>query len=130
MLLSANVIQDAIDRYFAAWTSLDPVAYTACFMPDAVVHDPFGRTPYRGTESLRAFFTDVAHALSEVRIEVEAIYAAGNRAAVPFRGNGTGRNGKVAVVEGVDVFEFDRSGRITTLWAYWDSEAVLAKLRS
>jgi len=32
-------------------------------------------------------------------------------------------------VAGIDVFEFNEAGRITSLWAYWDPAAVLAKLR-
>jgi len=113
----------------AAWRRLDPAAYTACFTQEAELHEPYGSTPHRGTQGVRAFFSGVSEALSEVRLEPKAIYPAGNRAAVVFHGKGTGKNGKVVDVEGVDVFEFDQSGRITALWAYWDSAAVLAKLR-
>lgn len=129
MPLTSDMIRDAVDRYFAAWRRLDPAAYAACFTEEAVLHDPYGTTPHRGTQGLRAFFTGVAQALSEVRIEPQAVYPAGNRAAVVFYGKGSGKNGKVVDVEGVDVFEFDQTGRITTLWGYWDSAAVLAKLR-
>ena len=129
MPLSTEMLRDVVDRYFAAWRRLDPAAYAACFTAETVIHDPYGSTPHRGTQGLRAFFTGVAHALSEVRLEAKAMYPAGNRAAVVFQGQGSGKNGKVVDVEGVDVFEFDQTGRITTLWAYWDSAAVLAKLR-
>ncbi len=126
---SAEVIHDAVDRYFAAWTSLDPAAYTACFSATAAVHDPYGSTPRQGTNALREFFGGIAHALEEVRINAESVHVAGNRAAVVFRGKAVGKNRKPVEVVGIDVFEFDEAGRITTLWAYWDSAAVLAKLR-
>ena len=129
MPLSTEMMHDVVDRYFAAWRRLDPAAYTSCFTQEAELHEPYGSTPHRGTQGVRAFFSGVSEALSEVRLEPKAIYPAGNRAAVVFHGKGTGKNGKVVDVEGVDVFEFDQSGRITTLWAYWDSAAVLAKLR-
>jgi steroid delta-isomerase len=126
---SAKEMRDGIDRYFAAWASLDPAAYTACFSDDAVVHDPYGSTPHRGAKALRELFSGIAHALEEARIEAEAVHVAGNRAAVVFRGRAVGKNRKPVEVVGVDVFEFDEAGRITSLWAYWDSAAALMKLR-
>jgi steroid Delta-isomerase len=126
---SIEVMRDAVDRYFAAWTSLDPAAYTACFSDDGMLHDPYGSTPRQGTRSLREFFEGVARALEEVRIQAEAVHVAGDRAAVVFRGKALGRNHKHVEVAGVDVFEFTEDGRIATLCAYWDSDAVLKKLR-
>ncbi|MDH5643254.1 MAG: nuclear transport factor 2 family protein [Gemmatimonadota bacterium] len=129
MPLSPEQMRDAVDRYFASWASLDPSAYVACFTEDAVVHTPYGTQPYHGTSALRRFFGEVALALQEVTIIVDAIHVAGNRTAVVFQGTAIGKNGKPAKMDGIDVFEFDDAGRITTLWAYWDSTALLAKLR-
>jgi steroid delta-isomerase len=126
---NTELMRDAVNRYFAAWAGLDPAAYTACFTADAAVHDPYGSTPRRGAQALREFFCGVAQALEEVRIEADAVHVAGDRAAVVFRGKAVGKNRKSVEVAGVDVFEFDEDGRITALWAYWDSAAVLAKLR-
>ncbi|MBH0205208.1 MAG: SnoaL-like domain-containing protein [Nitrospira sp.] len=126
---SPKELRDAVDRYFASWTSLDPSAYAACFSEDAIVHDPYGSRPHQGTKALRMFFSEVAQALQEVTIEAEAVYTAANRAAVVFQGKAIGKNGKPVHVDGIDVFEFNDTGRITTLWAYWDSTVVLAKLR-
>jgi len=126
---NAEVMRDAVDRYFAAWVALDPAAYVACFTDDGVLHDPYGSTPRTGAKSLRGFFEGVAHALEEARIVAEAVHIAGDRAAVVFRGKAIGKNAKHVEVVGVDVFEFDEKGRIKTLWAYWDSAAVLAQLR-
>ena len=126
---SNEVMRDAVGRYFAAWTSLDPAAYAACFREDGMLHDPYGSTPRQGKKSLREFFEGVARALIEVRIEAEAVHVAGNRAAAVFRGKAVGKNHKHVEVAGVDVFEFDEDGRITTLCAYWDSAQVLNALR-
>ncbi|ALA58837.1 nuclear transport factor 2 family protein [Nitrospira moscoviensis] len=129
MPLSHEHMRDAANRYFAAWTSLDPSAYVAAFAADASVYDPYGSTPHQGAEALRKFFTGIANALQEVRIEADTIHTAGNRAAVEFRGKAIGKNGKPVEVVGIDVFEFNEAGLITALWAYWDSAAVLAQLR-
>jgi steroid delta-isomerase len=91
MSLASDTIRDAVNRYFAAWSSLDPVAYTACFSDDAVVHDPYGSTPRQGTKALREFFGGIAAALEEVRLEAEAVHVAANRAAVVFRGKAIGK---------------------------------------
>lgn len=129
MSLSADQMKDAVDRYVAAWNSLDPSSYTACFAEDATVQDPYGSTPIRGKVALREFFNGVAQALQEIILVAEQRYVAGSRVAVVFRGKGIGKNGKPVEVEGVDVFEFNEAGRISALWAYWDAATVLAKLR-
>ena len=129
MSLSPQQMSDAVDRYFAAWSSLDPSVYVACFVEHAVVHDPYGSTPHQGASALREFFGAIAHTVQEVRIQADAVYAASNRAAVVFLGKAIGKNGKPVEVAGIDVFEFSDAGRITTLWAYWDPATVLAKLR-
>lgn len=130
MPLSVDQMREAVDRYFAAWNRLDPASYTACFAEDAIVHDPYGSAPLRGSDALREFFGGIARALREVNIVAERLHVAGNRVAVVFKGTGIGRNGKPVDVEGVDVFEFNVAGKISGLWAYWDPAAVLAKLRS
>jgi len=129
MPLSPKQMSDAVDRYFAAWSSLDPSAYVACFDEHAVVHDPYGSTPHKGARALREFFGGIAHAIQDVRIQADSVYAASDRVAVVFRGKAIGKNLKPAEVAGIDVFEFNEAGRITALWAYWDPAAVLAKLR-
>jgi len=129
MALSPEQMRNAVERYFASWASLDPAAYVACFTEDAVVHDPYGSTPHQGTTSLRDFFRWVVQALQEVRIEADIMHIAGNRAAVVFRGKAVGKNHKPVQLDGIDVFELNDAGRITALWAYWDSAALLAKLR-
>ena len=130
MPFSDDQMRDAVDRYFAAWTSLDPSSSAACFAEDAIAHDPYGSPPYQGLQAVRDFFGGVANALQDVTVEAERIHIAGNRAAVVFRGKGSGKNGKSVHVEGIDVFEFNDAGRISALWSYWDSVAVLAKLRN
>lgn len=127
--LLTEQMRDAVDRYFTSWTSLDPSAYAACFTEDAIVHNPYGTQPYQGTKALRTFFSEVTLALQEVTIEATAVHVAGNRAAVVFQGKAIGKNGKPVHMDGIDVFEFNDTGRITTLWAYWDSTVLLAKLR-
>ena len=78
-------MRDVVDRYFAAWNSLDPSAYRACFSEDAVVHDPYGATSLQGAAALLEFFCGIAKALQEVTVAVDDMYVAGNRVAVVFK---------------------------------------------
>ena len=126
----ADEIRDRVDRYFAAWRTLDAAAWSACFAVDGISHDPCGSTPVQGRPALKALFHTIASALQEVAIHAQEIYVAHNRAAVLFIGQGIGKNGKPAEVKGIDVFEFNEAGQIQTLWAYWNPAAVLEKLRS
>ena len=91
-------MSDAVDRYFAAWSSLDPSAYVACFDENAVVHDPYGSTPHKGASALREFFGGIAHAIQDVSIQADSVYAASDRVAVVFRGKAIGKNLKPAAV--------------------------------
>jgi steroid delta-isomerase len=129
MPLSHDEIRDRVDRYFAAWRALDPTAWTACFAPDAVSHEPYGTTPVQGHAALKAFFHTIASALQEVDSSGRNSRGAQSRCS-PFRGQGIGKNGKPVDVEGIDVFEFNDAGQIQSLWAYWDPAMVLAKLRT
>lgn len=129
MPLLADEIRDHVDRYFAAWSARDAVAWSACFAVDATCHDPYGATPVQGHPALKALFHTIASALQEVAIHAQEMYVAHNRAAVLFIGQGIGKNGKPVEVKGIDVFEFNETGQIQTLWAYWNPAAVLKKLR-
>lgn len=130
MPLSPDEIRDRVDRYFAAWRALDASVWSACFAADAVSHEPYGATPTQGHAALKTLFHSIAGTLQEATIRAQETHVAHNRAAVVFRGQGIGRNGKPVEVQGIDVFEFNDDGQIQTLWAYWDPATVLVKLRN
>ena len=130
MSVTADVMRDAVDRYFAARNSMDPAACTACFTEDATIHDPYGATPVQGVVELREYFDAIAKVLQEFRVEAVSVFISGDRAAALFRRTGIGKSGKPFTVEGINVFEFNHAGRITNLWSYWDAAAVLAQLKS
>lgn len=129
MPLSPDIIRDRVDRYFAAWRALDATALSACFTADALCHEPYGATPAQGQAALKTLFHTIASALQELTIHAQETHVAHNRAAVVFRGQGIGRNGKPVEIHGIDVFEFNQAGEIQTFWSYWDPATVLAKLR-
>ena len=126
--MSQEQMRSVVAQYFAAWSAMDPEKWVSCFAGDAMSHDPYGATPMRGRTALREFFGRITGAMQEITLSGAPVFTAKDRAAVQFKGQGVGKNGRVVAIEGIDVFEFNGEGKIQTLWAYWDPAEVLAKL--
>lgn len=124
-----EMIQALMARYFAATRKMDVEAWLGCFAEDAVSHDPYGGTPLKGKEALRQFFIGVTDAFTAIDFTEDYLVVTADRAAVKFTAHGTGKNGRSAKAEGIDVFEVNRQGTIQTMWGYWDPSAMLSQLR-
>ena len=118
-----------VQRYFAATRAMDVNAWLVCFADNAASHDPYGGQPVQGKEELRTFFLTIATAFKEIGFTENFVTVVGNRAAVKFTARGTGKNGKTASGEGIDIFEFNDRGTIQTMWGYWDPAAMMAQLQ-
>jgi steroid Delta-isomerase len=127
--MTPETIHTFVQRYFAATRAMDVTAWLACFADNAVSHDPYGGQPVQGKEELRNFFLSVATAFKEIGFTENFVTVVGNRAAVKFTARGTGKNGKAAIGEGIDIFEFNDHGIIQTMWGYWDPAAMMAQLQ-
>ncbi len=73
---------------------------------------PMGDTLCREKEELKNFFLGVATAFNVIGFTENFVTIAGNRGAVKFTARGTGKNGKTAIGEGIDIFEFNDHGTI------------------
>jgi steroid delta-isomerase len=127
--MTPEAMQTLVTRYFAATRAMDLDAWLSCFADDAVSHDPYGGRPVQGKEELRNFFLSVATAFKEIGFTEKFVTVVGNRAAVKFTARGIGNNGKTAISEGIDIFEFNDHGTIQTMWGYWDPAAMMAQLQ-
>lgn len=121
---SPKLIQD----YFAATRAMDVEAYLASFAPDAVSYDPVGGEPLRGHEALRQFFMGIVTLFDRVGLTEEFVTVAGNEVAVKWKGEGTSKNGKAVIFEGIDIFELNSDGLIQTLRAYWNPIEMMGQL--
>ena len=63
-------LPEPLPRYFAAQNALDADAMTACFAPDAIVHDEGGT--YIGTEAIRGWKRDT---IAKYGISIEPLKA-------------------------------------------------------
>lgn len=128
--MQTNEFYQAIETYFAATRSQDKVTQmVACFAPDAVCHDPVDGPVLLGQDGLRQFFQSITDLFQEVGLAADFIAVNGQVAAAKWTGKGTGKNGRVVVFEGIDVFEFAPDGKFQTMQAYWNPAAMLAMLQ-
>lgn len=126
--MDKTTVEHCVAGYFAAIRAMDEQAWLACFAADALAHDPAHAPPHVGQAALRQYFLDVSGAFERVALVEEHVFVCGQQAAVKWRGEGTGRNGRSVRFEGIDVFEFNPAGKIQQLWGYWDPAAMFAEL--
>jgi steroid Delta-isomerase len=128
--LSPETIQATIDRYFAATRSPDKAAgMVACFAPDTISYDPADGPALAGHAGLLQGFQQIGSFFTDLELAADFTAINGNTAAVKWSGRGTGKNGVNVTFEGIDLFEFNVTGQIQTLRAYWNPAATLAKLQ-
>lgn len=129
LTVSTETIQSVVQQYFAASRGNNKVEeMVACFAEDSINFDPAEGVPLRGHEDLRQFFITIANLFETVGLQEEFISINGDRAAVKWIGHGIARSKVEVTFEGIDVFEFNTSGKIQSMRAYWNPAAMLAKL--
>lgn len=119
---------DVVASFYAALRSNDVEAWLTNFAADAIAHDPVGAPPHSGHSGLRAFLSGVLTQFETFGLTEDEVFLAPQGAAVKWTGRGRGRNGRPVEFHGIDVFEFDQEGKISSLKAYWDAAPVMATL--
>src|SRR5262245_1912643 len=127
--MSPEAIEKVVTDYFAAIQSLDVEAWINTFAADATSYEP-GNPPLQGHNSLRMFFNGVAGGFEEIDIAPNQIFIVDGEAAVKWSARGMGKNGRKVTFEGIDLFSFNGTGKIQTVKAFWDPEAMMAELMS
>lgn len=121
-------VEQRIGVFFSALCRKDIEAWLAMFSADASSHDPVGTPPHVGQAALRQFFVDVSAAFKSLEIAAEEVMVCGSRGAAKWHATGVGQNGRTVEFSGIDVFEMDATGKIKTLWGFWDPSAMFAEL--
>ncbi|HYG79480.1 MAG TPA: nuclear transport factor 2 family protein [Pyrinomonadaceae bacterium] len=127
--MTPEEISRGVKAYFAAIRAMDVEAWLATMSPDAVSYDPVGAPPTVGHDGLRQFFDAIAGAFEKVGLTEDHVFIAGNGAAVKWTGQGRGKNKRDVRFEGIDIFEFNDSGLIQTVRAYWNPAEVMMQLQ-
>src|SRR5579863_1723981 len=100
--LAPELIHLTIAGYFATIRAMDTDAFVATFAADGVLHDPVGAPPHVGHAAIRAFADGIFGLFETVGLTEDAIFVAGNGAAVKWTGRGRGKNGAAVTFEGID----------------------------
>jgi steroid Delta-isomerase len=126
--MSPEVISRAVRAYFEAIRAMDQEAWVNTFAQDAVSYDPVGAQPTKGHQKLGEFFQTITAGFKEVGLTEDQIFVAGTGAAVKWTGRGVSKQGRKVHFEGIDIFEVNESGKIQTLYAYWNPAEMLGQL--
>jgi len=121
-------ISRVVRNYFLAIRAMDAEAFANCFAEDGTTHDPVGTPGITGREGLREFFASICKNFKSVGLTEDAVFVAGNGAAVKWTGKGTSNNGKEVRFEGIDVIEINEDGKIQNVHAYWNPAEMIAQL--
>ncbi|NRA04551.1 MAG: nuclear transport factor 2 family protein [Myxococcales bacterium] len=112
-------------------------AWLALFADDAIIQDPVGISPldpsgegHRGKEAIAKFY-DTVIAGGKVRFEVDKSYACGDECAFVGEITTTERPGLPrTVVDLVAVYRVGKDGKLASLRAFWEFDALLEKLQA
>ncbi len=112
-------IRAAVDAYVTAYSTDDRDGFLALWSEDAWIVDPVG-TPVNAGPDGRAGFWDTVHSMSpEIRLVAKDVVVCGGEAAVSLEIRAAG-----TVIDAIDIFTVDDSGRLTSMKAYWDMDRM------
>jgi ketosteroid isomerase-like protein len=128
--MSKELIKEAVAGYFAGIRNNDKDGWLSHFASDGVAHDPVGAPPHEGQEGLSKFFDGMNKMFASVSLVEDAVFIAGNEAAVSWQGEIIGKNGRTVTFAGINTFVIDEEGKINLLKAYWSPGAMLKELNA
>jgi len=106
-------------------------AWLALFADDAVVEDPIGPSAFdpegkghRGIEAIAAFYDNVIAANESIRFTIRQSILCGDEAANVGIIRITFTGGSAVEVDGVYTYRRSPEGKIASLRAFWEPEAV------
>ena len=102
-----------VNKYVEAFEKQDMDIIRAIYADDATVEDPVGSGVRVGIESICEFYENGLNAGAKLAL-TGAPRCAGNAVAFPFQVRMPG-----LVIDVIDVFEFNDSGKVKGMKAYW-----------
>lgn len=108
----------AVERYVEAFAQSDLNIIRELFAEDANVEDPVGTDVHRGIDAVCAFYEGAMGAGPKL-VLTGTPRCAGNAVAFPFQVRMPGMS-----LDVIDVFEFNDSGKIASMRAYWGPDNI------
>ena len=126
--IAPDRISRAVRNYFLAIRAMDAEAFANIFAEDGTTYDPVGTPGISGRTAIQEFLESICKNFKSVGLYEDAVFVAGNGAAVKWTGKGTSAGGKEVNFEGIDVIEVNADGKIQTVRAYWNPAEMIAQL--
>jgi steroid delta-isomerase len=109
----------AVHKYVEAFDKGDINIIKDIYASDAVVEDPVGTDRHIGIDAICAFYEGALSSGAKL-VLTGAPRCAGTTVAFPFQAQMPGM-----AIEIIDVFEFDESGKVNSMKAYWGGENTI-----
>ena len=110
----------AVDLYIKAFEDADMAIIKDIYADDAIVEDPVGTDRHVGIDAVCEFY-EGALASGAKLIATGTPRCAGNAVAFPFQVTMPGMT-----IDVIDVFEFNDSGKVVSMKAYWGPDNLIA----
>ncbi len=118
-------LEALVHRYGSVTSSMDVDAYAALFAEDCIREDPIGMPANHGREEVRESWRAVVNGVTSISFTPSDIHVVANCAAYHFEVVTELGEMKVTV-NGIELFEFNESGEIQNMRAYWaDTDLVI-----
>lgn len=118
-------VRKFVAQYFEATRSNDAQKWASRFASNAIVEDPVGTTPINNSEEILELGKTFISGFETVGLYEEFIHVIGNEAAARWTGRGSTKDGKKVRFEGINIFKFDRDGKIINLKGYWSPDEII-----
>ncbi len=119
-ILDAKQMAEIAQRYVDIISSHDLEAMCNLFAPDAMQEDPVGGEPRIGIDAIREFYTGVLSHNIKAEL-IGSARCAGNSLAFPMAVT-LGDEGSQVKLETINVYEFNKDGKFTSMKAYWGAD--------
>lgn len=119
--MSAQDYRKAVEQYIDALNAADLERILDIYAEDATVEDPVGTEPYRGKQAIADFYAQGAINSGLKATLTGQVRIAGAEAAFPFCVD-IEMEGSMAHIEIIDVFRFNKVGKVASMRAFWGPE--------
>ncbi len=124
-MLTPEHMQQVVEDYLAAINAGDMAAVMTLYADDAAVEDPVGTEPKRG-DAILQFYTNAFAGGAKVEL-TGPVRLSAKTAAFPFRAEITRIDGPTIIVEVIDIFEFDSTGKVARMTAHFGPANISVK---
>ena len=122
------MLEAVIRAYAASWAARDREAWLRTFATDATQEDPVGVPVRRGHREIGEFWDREMARYQSIEIVPREIFVIDHEAAMVWTINGVTDDGPVSFT-GVDVFQFDDAGHISSVRAFWERSSLRSQIQ-